>query len=85
MGQTNKHNLDRNLFHPCYLINIHTVHTKCLHVVDSEGDYKYIDGVPLQTTIKEGKRWSTLSGYLRPALGRRNFHVIVSAHVDKAC
>ena len=36
-----------------------------------------------QVTVKGGSRWTTLQGYLRPALGRRNLHVVVSAHVQK--
>ncbi|GAB1600761.1 glucose dehydrogenase [FAD, quinone]-like isoform X1 [Argonauta hians] len=34
-------------------------------------------------TIKEGKRWSTAKAFLRPAMRRKNLHVLVNALVTK--
>lgn len=40
------------------------------------------DGVGLyQVTCKDGRRWSTADGYLRPALKRKNLTVVTGAHV----
>ena len=36
-----------------------------------------------QSTIFKGQRWSSLDGYLRPALGRPNLHVLLNAKVNK--
>ncbi len=42
------------------------------------------DGVgPYQVTQKDGERWSTASGYLRPALERDNLAVLTGAQVTK--
>lgn len=38
---------------------------------------------PYQLTIKNGKRWSTASAYLRPALERKNLTVESEAHVTR--
>ncbi len=38
---------------------------------------------PLQTTIRNGKRWNAASAYLRPALKRGNVTVRTKAHVSK--
>jgi choline dehydrogenase len=38
---------------------------------------------PYQLTIKDGKRWSTASAYLRPALERKNLTVESEAHVTR--
>ena len=37
----------------------------------------------MQTTTKRGKRFSTAKAYLRPALKRRNIHVLLKARVSK--
>ncbi|MGQ5700473.1 GMC family oxidoreductase [Sandaracinobacteroides sp. A072] len=40
------------------------------------------DGISyFQLTVKNGRRWSTAQGYLKPALNRRNLHVETEAHV----
>ncbi|XP_064108127.1 neither inactivation nor afterpotential protein G-like isoform X1 [Macrobrachium nipponense] len=36
-----------------------------------------------QTNVYRGNRWSSVKGYLRPALGRPNLHVLVNAHATK--
>ncbi|XP_042227977.1 neither inactivation nor afterpotential protein G-like [Homarus americanus] len=36
-----------------------------------------------ETTVFKGRRWSTATGYLRPALGRPNLHVLLHTHVTK--
>ncbi|KAK7072954.1 hypothetical protein SK128_018785, partial [Halocaridina rubra] len=36
-----------------------------------------------QTNIYRGKRWSAAKGYLRPALGRSNLHVLVNTQVTR--
>ncbi len=38
---------------------------------------------PYQLTIREGKRWSTASAYLRPALERKNLTIESNAHVSR--
>ncbi|MBI3675373.1 MAG: choline dehydrogenase [Proteobacteria bacterium] len=38
---------------------------------------------PYQLTIKDGKRWSTASAYLRPALERKNLTIESEAHVTR--
>ncbi len=38
---------------------------------------------PYQLTIREGKRWSTASAYLRPALERKNLTIESHAHVSR--
>jgi len=38
---------------------------------------------PYQLTIRDGKRWSTASAYLRPALKRPNLNVESNAHVAR--
>ncbi|XP_041353864.1 alcohol dehydrogenase [acceptor]-like [Gigantopelta aegis] len=37
----------------------------------------------VQTTIVNGKRWSTSKAFLWPAMDRENLHVVVNAHVTK--
>ncbi|XP_064108137.1 L-sorbose 1-dehydrogenase-like [Macrobrachium nipponense] len=36
-----------------------------------------------QTTVHRGIRWSSAKGYLRPALGRPNLHVLINTQVTK--
>ncbi|XP_069942721.1 L-sorbose 1-dehydrogenase-like isoform X2 [Cherax quadricarinatus] len=36
-----------------------------------------------ETMVYKGQRWSTAAGYLRPALGRPNLHVLLHSHVNK--
>ncbi|CAL4107045.1 unnamed protein product, partial [Meganyctiphanes norvegica] len=36
-----------------------------------------------ETTVFKGRRWSTAKGYLRPALGRSNLHVLLHTRVIK--
>ena len=36
-------------------------------------------------TIRKGKRCSTAKAYLRPAMKRRNLHVVAESHVTKVC
>lgn len=38
---------------------------------------------PYQLTIKDGKRWSAASAYLRPALGRPNLTIASNAHASR--
>jgi choline dehydrogenase len=38
---------------------------------------------PYQFTIKNGKRWSSASAYLRPALTRKNLTVVSNAHATR--
>ena len=38
---------------------------------------------PYQLTIRDGKRWSAASAYLRPALGRKNLTIQSHAHVTR--
>ncbi|KAJ9586647.1 hypothetical protein L9F63_019749 [Diploptera punctata] len=37
----------------------------------------------VKSTIFKGQRWSSLDGYLRPALGRPNLHVLLNTQVNK--
>ena len=36
-------------------------------------------------TIRKGKRCSTAKAYLRPAMKRRDLHVVAESHVTKVC
>ncbi|XP_071551498.1 neither inactivation nor afterpotential protein G-like isoform X2 [Panulirus ornatus] len=36
-----------------------------------------------ETTVFKGRRWSASTGYLRPALGRPNLHVLIHTHVSR--
>jgi len=36
-----------------------------------------------RSSIWNGRRWSTLESYLRPALGRENLHVMLNTHVGR--
>ena len=38
-----------------------------------------------QLTTRNGRRWSTAVGYLRPARRRANLHVVTRAHVHRLC
>ena len=38
---------------------------------------------PYQLTIRDGRRWSAASAYLRPALGRKNLTIESDAHVSR--
>ena len=37
----------------------------------------------MQTTTKDGLRFSTAKAFLRPALRRKNLHILINAHVTK--
>ncbi|MPC96534.1 Glucose dehydrogenase [FAD, quinone] [Portunus trituberculatus] len=36
-----------------------------------------------RTTVFKGRRWSSFTGYLKPALGRPNLHVMLHTQVTK--
>jgi choline dehydrogenase-like flavoprotein len=36
-----------------------------------------------RSSVYDGRRWSSLESYLRPALGRPNLHVMLNTHVVK--
>ncbi|XP_068203990.1 neither inactivation nor afterpotential protein G-like [Palaemon carinicauda] len=36
-----------------------------------------------ETNVYRGNRWSSVKGYLRPAMGRPNLHVLLNAHTSK--
>ena len=38
-----------------------------------------------ETTVYKGKKHGVVKGYLRPALGRKNLHVLVHTQVVKVC
>ena len=38
-----------------------------------------------QLTARNGRRWSTAVGYLRPARRRPNLHIVTRAHVHRLC
>ena len=37
----------------------------------------------MQTTTKDGARFSTAKAFLKPILKRKNLHILIHAHVTK--
>jgi hypothetical protein len=36
-----------------------------------------------RSSVRRGRRWSSLESHLRPAMGRSNLHVMLNTHVAK--
>ncbi|XP_033607228.1 glucose dehydrogenase [FAD, quinone] [Cryptotermes secundus] len=45
--------------------------------------FKNLSFSTAHSTVFKGRRWSSLDGYLRPALGRRNLHVLLKTQVTR--
>jgi choline dehydrogenase-like flavoprotein len=45
--------------------------------------FKNLSFSAAHNTVFKGRRWSSLDGYLRPALGRHNLHVLLKTQVTR--
>jgi choline dehydrogenase-like flavoprotein len=45
--------------------------------------FKNLSFSTANSTVFKGRRWSSLDGYLRPALGRHNLHVLLKTQVTR--
>jgi choline dehydrogenase-like flavoprotein len=45
--------------------------------------FKNLSFSTAKSTVFKGRRWSSLDGYLRPALGRPNLHVLLNTQVTR--
>lgn len=45
--------------------------------------FKNLSFSTAHSTVFKGRRWSSLDGYLRPALGRHNLHVLLKTQVTR--